>query len=315
MASKMPAAQDAKNVRITIGMAEQQQYQKPLQCEFCEASVSFINAFTRQVGDDIVAVEPFFRLHNGHKHSPTCRYNVLGQITVIAKESDGDVLAALQDNRYELRLLAVKKAVEQLRDQAKKKKNPDSELAGGTSEKIYVEAEKRLGAYINSAVRVLKVRAACLEHSEIEDVLQLVFDGIRLPWRDFYFEDDEYFRCFTQIKLATVHVPVAIRGAVREKKIVDGRKGKFAVLNLARPFRKAEQVDVLDAVCCSIWSADLNAFDSFKLEQEILAFGLWECKGINDSANKKQDSSIKTFRNHELSLWPVTKSQLCVAKN
>ena len=122
MASKMPAAHDANDTRITISMAEQQQYHKPLQCEYCEALVLFVNAFTRQVGEDIVAVEPFFRLHNGYKHSTTCRYNVYGQVTVIAKESEGDIFAALQDNRYELRLLAVKKAVEQLRELAKKKR-------------------------------------------------------------------------------------------------------------------------------------------------------------------------------------------------
>lgn len=311
----MPAARDANNTRITISMAEEGQYEKSLKCEFCDAPVGFVNAFTRNVGEDIVAVEPFFRLHNGHKHGSTCRYNVHGQITVIAKESEGDIFAALQGNRYELRLLAVKRAVEQLRELARKKKDPDSDTAAGTTDKIYIEAEKRLGAYINSAQRVLKVRAACEDHSEIEDVLQLVFDGVRLSWKDFYFEDKDYFRCFSQVIRATVQVPIAINGTVKKNGIAKGRTGQFAVLNLIGPYRKTDRNDMLDAACFSIWSPDVYAFKSYREGQEILAFGLWESRGINESANRKADSPIKVFRNHELRLWPVTKSQLCQVKN
>ena len=159
------------------------------------------------------------------------------------------------------------------------------------------------------------MRAACFEHSEIEDVLQLVFDGVHLPWSDFYFEDDDYFRCFSQVSQATVQVPIAVKGAVKANNIVNGRTGKFAVLNLARPSRKTDQADILDTASFSIWSPDLNAFQSYEVGQNVLAFGLWESGGIKESANKKVDSPIKIFRNHELRLWPVTKSQLCVVKN
>ncbi|HEX5487091.1 MAG TPA: hypothetical protein VFX23_13970 [Limnobacter sp.] len=315
MASKMPAARDANNNRITISMAEQRQYQKPLICEFCDTSVGFVNAFTRNVGEDIVAIDPYFRLSKEHKHSATCRYNVQGQVTVIAQESEGDIFAALQGNRYELRLLAVKRAVEQLREIANKKRNPDSEANTGANEKIYVEAEKRLGAYVNSALRVLKVRAACIEHAEIEDVLQLVFDGVRLPWCDFYFEDDEYFRCFSQVNQATIRVPIAINGTVKNISIVRRQTGNLSVMDLVRPYRKTDQAAVLDAACFSIWSPDPNAFQTYKKEEKILAFGLWESRGVKESTNKKAGSPIKTFRNHELRLWPVTKSQLCAVKS
>lgn len=314
MASKMSAARDANSRRITISMAEQGQYQKPSKCEFCDASVGFVNAFTRQVGEDIVAVEPFFRLDRGHKHTATCRYNVHGQITVIAKESESDIVAALQGNRYELRLLAVKRAVEQLRELAKNKKDQDSETATGTTKKIYLKAEKQLGAYINSAQRVLKVRAACEEYSEIEDVLQLVFDGMRLPWSDFYFEDKDYFRCFSQVTQAAVQVPIAINGTVKKNDIAKGRNGQFAVIDLVYPYRKTDRTDVLDTARFSIWSPNLNAFKAYKKGEEILAFGLWESRGIKESTNKKMNSPIKVFRNHTLRLWLVTKSQLCVVE-
>lgn len=313
MASKMSAARDANNARITISMAEQQHYNN-LCCEFCEATILFVNSFTRQVGEDIVAVEPFFRLHGGHKHSETCQYNVLSQISVIAKESDSDVIAAIEGNRYELRLLAVKKAIEQLQELAKKKKNPDSEISG-IPEKVYIEAEKRLGAYINSAKRVLKVRAVCLEHPEIENVLQLVFDGVRLPWSDFYFEDADYFKCFSQVSQSTVQVPVAIKGMVKKNHVIKVHGEQFAVLDMISPYRNTGRADVKDAACFSIWSPDLDAFNAYKEGKAFLAFGLWKSHGIKERANNKPNALIKIFRNHELRLWPVTNSQLCAIKS
>jgi hypothetical protein len=308
MASKMLAALDANNTRITISMAEQDKYQKPLKCEdeFCNATVEFVNGYSRIVGDSIVPVDPFFRRGKDCKHSESCQYNVYGQIAVIARQSEGDIFAALQHNRFELRLLAVTRDLEQLRELAMKKQGSCSKVASETTEKNYVEAEQRLGAYINSAQRVLKVRNACEEHSEIEDVLHLVFDGARLPWRNFYFEDADYFRCFSQVHKATVQVPIAIKGIVKETTVA---KGKFAVINLVRPSHKTD-LDVLDLACFSIWSPDLSAFESYKEGGEILAFGIWESRGIKESPNKSQDSPIKVFRNHELRLWPVTKSQI-----
>ena len=62
MASKMSTAKDSNNKNITISMAENSDYSSPLECEFCEAKVSFVNGFTREVGDKTVSVSPFFRL-------------------------------------------------------------------------------------------------------------------------------------------------------------------------------------------------------------------------------------------------------------
>lgn len=309
MASKMPAARDVSNSLVTISMAEEQHYVN-LRCEFCDAAVRFVHAFTRQLGDEIVDVEPYFGLNKGQKHTQLCRYNVLNQISIIARESEHDVIAAIEGNRYELRLLAVKKAIEQLQELAEKKKNPTSDI--GTTEKVYVEAERRLGAYINSAKRVLKVRAACLAHPEIEDILQLVFDGVRLPWSDFYFEDTDYFRCYSQVSSATVQVPIAIRGAVKLNHVVPAHGEKFAVLDLMVPYRKTDRDDVSDAASFSIWSPDLDAFKAYKKGMGVLAFGLWKDHGIKERNNKQEDSPIRIFRYHELRLWPVIKSQLCV---
>ena len=312
MASKMPVARDRDDQSINIALAEQSQYTKPLRCEHCEATVSFVGAYPRNVGDDIIVVDPFFRLNPGQRHSEGCRYNVHGQVKIIASTSESDVIAAIQSNRYELRLLAVRKALVELHEQARKKRTFDSGDRATPDDKVYVDGGKKLGAYINSAKRVLQVRAACEAHSEIEEVLQLVFEGVRVHWRDFYFEDDGYFACFHQVADATVAVPIAVRGTVKRVGVV---KDSFAVLDLVRPSRRTDRADVLDMACLSIWSPDLDAFKPYAPGQDILAFGLWQSGGVKESENKKANSPIRLFRNHELRLWPVTASQVCRAKN
>src|SRR5690554_415666 len=92
MASKMPVAIDSTKRKITISMAERSHYESPLECEFCDAKVSFVNGFTREVGDNIISVNPYFRLKTSNTHGSECKYNVEGQVKVIVRESEGNVL-------------------------------------------------------------------------------------------------------------------------------------------------------------------------------------------------------------------------------
>lgn len=314
MASKMPAARDASSVLIDIPAAQQSKYVKPLRCEFCEAHVSFVNGFTRTLGEDIVAVDPFFRLIKGQPHSDSCNYNVRGQVSIIARESDGDILTAIEGNQYELRLLAIKRTLEQLRENVIRQKS-EQVRPDATSEKVYVEAEGRLGAYINSAKRVLKVRAVCEEHAEIENVLVLAFDGVRVPWTDFYFDDSDFFCCHAQLQRATVSIPVAVCGIVKLVKLIKGRTGDFVVLELMRPTRLSPgDAKVREVACASVWSPDLTAFDEYKPGQKIIAFGMWMANDPIDVKNQRVGSKIKAFRNFDIKLWPVTRSQVCRAE-
>jgi hypothetical protein len=311
MASKMPAAIDSNKRKITISMAESSDYESPLECEFCDAKVSFVNGFTREVGDKIISVNPYFRLKTSNTHGSECKYNVEGQVRVIVRESEGNVLTQTESGKFELRLLAVKKAIQELQDLAKKKKKGDSDNQKGTKEKEYIRSGERLGSYINSALRVLKVRSFCEENTDIENLLELMFDGVRLPWKDFYYEDKDFFRCYSNVRKATVAVPIAIVGVVKSIRAVDGKKGKFSVINLAGPYRKTDKKDTLDAANVSIWSPDIELFESCKVGDALLAFGIFDAGEVSEKSNKSSSSSIKKFRNHDLRLWPISKSQLC----
>ncbi len=308
MASKMPAARDPQGLMISIAQAEADQYQKPLRCMYCDAEVVLVHGHARQVGETTVKVQSFFRLNVGHEHAPECRFNTVGQIEIIARASDGNLIAALENNRYELRLLSLREVLNELRQLSSHQINALDDVGGSSKEKIYVAAETKLGAYINSAKRVLQVRAACESHADIEQALTLVFDSVRVPWKDFYFNDMDYFRCYQRHRLATVDIPLAIQGTVLSIRAV--KNGLF-VMNLVRPNRKTADRDSMDVVQVSIWSKDPNAFADYKQNQSVVAFGMWSSSGPEVTLNQKVESPIKKFINYHLRLWPLLRSQVC----
>jgi hypothetical protein len=315
MASKMPAARDSGGNSITTADAQQGRYTKPLRCTHCDAVVTFVDAHIRQVGEDPVTVEAFFRLNPKQRHAAHCTYNVAGQITTIVRESDASIeglFKVLEGNRFKMRLLAVKKSISELAQLTRDKQVTSEDTPLGHTDRLHTPAEKTLGAYINSAMRVLKVRAALEEHTEIEHTLQLVFDGTRLPWNDFYFEYEDYFRCHHAVTAATHPYPMAVLGTVKNIR----RVKTYSVMNLVCPTRKAERPDVLDSANLSIWSPDPNFFSKFQetQKQTLLVFGLWQAQATAMSDNHKQGSKIKQFRNFKLSLWPSVRSQLCEVK-
>ena len=311
MASKMSAAIDANNKKVTISLAENSNFAKPLKCEFCDAQVRFVNGFTRQVGEKIVPVSSYFGLSANFHHGPDCRYNVHGQVKIIVRQSEGNILIPTDSGEFELRLLAVKKTIQELQEIDRKNRENGSGAKADSKNKEYIQSGRRLGSYINSAIRVLRVRALCEDSKDIESHLKLVFDGVRVSWRDFYYEDSDYFRCFSNLANAAVQIPLAIKGNVKYNKIIQGKNRPFAIVDLAGPYRKTEDQCVLDAANVSIWSTDLEAFNSYKVDDEILAFGIWDAKDIYVRPNKSPKSSIREYRNHDIRLWLVNKNQLC----
>ena len=71
---------------------------------------------------------------------------------------------------------------------------------------------------------------------------------------------------------------------------------------------------VREVACASVWSPDLTAFDEYKPGQKIIAFGMWMANDPIDVKNQRVGSKIKAFRNFDIKLWPVTRSQVCRAE-
>ena len=315
MASLMPTARDVNGAEITTAMVEHARTtdsgacRAGLTCVVCEAPVEFVTGHTRQLGDGAACVEAFFRLQKGCRHRTDCRYNLRGQIEIVARTSESNFVRAIEKGQFEFRLLAPDAPELIGADTPGEAESKRTRLAPdpAAKEKIYVEADTQLGAYINSAIAVLKLRVQCEDNAEIQKLLRLKYKEKRVRWSDFYFEYDDYFRCFDIAKSASRKketFPIAVRGAVRDIKPRDTKGGaRCAVLEFGQVWRAGNQPGVTDAACFSIWSKDLQAFDGYAKDQEILAFGWWW--------GEKIENEKRTFLNYRLTLWPNLPSQVC----
>jgi hypothetical protein len=185
---------------------------------------------------------------------------------------------------------------------------------GGRSGKAYERSRGKLPAYINSAKRVLQLRALCDADDEIAAYLELVFEGnVIVPWSQFYYETERHLDAYLNLRRNTVQHPIALHGTVKSKREVTGKNGPTNVLNLAKPKYVPDSgnpgmgVGVEASVWCEDgeWLAGLNDGD------EVVVLGMWKVKAGELSNSSKPDQyKYKSFMTHKLSLWPVLVAQI-----
>lgn len=280
---------------------------EPLKCERCDATVNHVNAFTRDCYDKPSRVRAFFRLQANGQHGPNCRFGVDKQIVELASTSDG-LVESIQKNRFRMRLVAV---TEELKASARRPKDDDEENPPNTS-KRYTSNSNRLTSYLNTAQRVLKLRALCDEDHEIEQHLELVFAGnTSVAWSEFYFEHARQMAAHYIVSQNTSQYPIAIQGRVG--KITPGIKGDPTrnVLNLEKLKVTQDPNDSSNGISLevSIWSAKASWFNGLNEGDEVIVFGLWKAP-TPAQTKATREGYFQTYTNRRLTLTMAVKSQI-----
>jgi hypothetical protein len=268
---------------------------EPLNCERCDATVSHVGSFTRDCYDQPSRVRAFFRLQAKGEHGPHCRFGVDKQIVELAKTSDG-LLESVQKNRYRMRLVAVK---EELQASARRPKD-DGDRKTTNASKRYSPSSGRLSAYINTAQRVLKLRALCDEDDDIEQHLELVFAGNTVvAWNQFYFEHARQMAAHQAVLQSTTRYPIAIQGRV-------GNVLNLQKLKVSQDLNEPTNGISLEV---SVWSAKASWFDGLDKDDEVIVFGLWKAPTPTQTKATKE-GFFKTYTNRRLTLTMAVKSQI-----
>lgn len=155
---------------------------EPLMCTHCDVAVTHNPSYTREMYDKSVLVPGYFRLLPKGAHASNCRFGVDQEVDKIAMESEG-LIESIQRDKYRMRLVMIKEALEG----NSPAKNPDSDGSRAKTGRTYVRNPGLLPAYINSANRALKLRALCASNQDIEQHLELIFEGnVKVSWDQFY---------------------------------------------------------------------------------------------------------------------------------
>lgn len=304
---KMTHAFDRKGVKWAADDYSKGMGEEPLNCERCDATVSHVNSFTRNCYDNPSKVSAFFRLHANEMHAPNCRFGVDKQIVELASTSDG-LVESIQKNRFRMRLVAV---TEELKASARRPKEDDDDERTPTTSKSYAPTSNRLSSYINTAQRVLRLRAMCDEDDDIEQHLELVFAGNTVSWNQFYFEHARQMEAHYAVSRSASQYPIAIQGRVSKIKLGVKDDPKLNVLNLERLRVTQDPSDPTNGISLevSVWAAKASWFDELKKNDEVIIFGLWKTRPSAQTKATKE-GFFKTFTNRRLTLTLAVKSQI-----
>jgi hypothetical protein len=193
---------------------------EPLRCRHCPAAVTHQSAYICERHNKSLKVSAYFRLLKNGEHADGCQHAVEGNIKKLVTPSEGPI-ESVRNGKYRLRLMMIADAL-------KMTQKPSLPRAGDgtrTDGAAYQRNSGNLPAYINSAKKVLLLRAACDDDESIEQYLELAFEGNTVvPWSSFYFETERYMEAYRVVSLQTVKHPVVLHGVVKSKRKVPKRK-------------------------------------------------------------------------------------------
>jgi hypothetical protein len=279
----------------------------PLKCKFCPAAVTHTPSYSQARDDKPVLVSAFFKLMPNSRHGYNCKFAVREKLDIIARESEG-LLETIRDGGYRLRLVMIKEAL--AAESSKRARG-----GGGPAErtgKTYSKAADKLPGYINSARKVLQLRALCDDDAEIAEHLELVFtDDMVVRWSQFYVETERHLDAYHAIVGNAIQYPIALHGHVKKKRLNTGKTGRSHVLNLQKDRNRQNPDDAENGISVevSVWSEDAGWFDGIEEGDEVVVLGLWKANAgtptVPDTAGR-----YKTFTTHKLRLNLVLMAQV-----
>lgn len=239
----------------------------------CNAKMSFVKSHEKRRLDKTIEIPSFFKLKSNEKHAyKVCPYNTKGAIEIIARDSDPNVLKAIENEKYQFNLQVLHK------ENNTQKKSTEAESKTGVNEssarkgKIYTRSGTA-SSYIKTLTQILTLRAQLEDNKELASLVSLTYKNAKIKWSNFYFEIDSYIDAYEIAKNSAINYPMCFHGVI--SKIVDpSEKFRYAKFKLHSPYieLEGESTDIpsLEFIIADD-SLDLNALS---VGTEVLVYGV-----------------------------------------
>lgn len=309
MGIKMATALDAHGNEWTAEHYAKGKGVEPLRCAHCPTGVTHQSAYTCERHNKSIKVPAYFRLLKDGEHAEDCRHAVEGTIKKLVTPSEG-LIEAVRDGKYRLRLMMIAEALEATRKTVSTRVG----RAPGAGGAVEQRPSGKLPGYINSAKRVLLLRAACEDDGNIAQHLELVFEGNTVvPWSSFYYAAERYMEAYRAVSLQTVKHPVALHGVVKSKRSCVVRGRPTNVINLHIPKYVADVEDAAHGIGVevSVWAHDPEWFVGVEEDAEVVVLGMWNSKaGERRLAKEPSKYRFTQFTTRKLTLTLSLKAQI-----
>ncbi|PFD60104.1 hypothetical protein [Bacillus thuringiensis] len=188
-----------------------------LECGVCRIPVAHR---TRHMRNEVDIPALFYR-KGGINHEEFCSYNTLGQIKVIARDSDDDILKSVEDKTFLFRLNMIHEPLEELKNQNTKPKN-DQNKALNKKDRTY-HSSGSLNSYLSTMKKIIELRNILEKQTELHSIIEIEMHGKRIKWSDFYYEPNRYIQAFNYIKQLEWknRHPICIEGIVDSVRYIE----------------------------------------------------------------------------------------------
>lgn len=315
MAAKMKLAR-SHDGRTYIGLEVAQSGTAYL-CEHCSAEVRY-NAGYEMVRKGVsILVEHYFKLKQKHVHDDECSHNIKALIETAVSNADPGAVQQLRKGVYELRLMfpeSYKTAPPSKPQLPSLAPSKESQSQG----RKFVSNGK-LNSYLNTAERILKVRAYCEENQDIEEHLVLSFGGRKVRWSDFYIEQDEYSSVYARIGAKKAEHPLALAGTIQDIVELQSKNDPnrpYWIIQLSTPKTRPDEHGMVTKVDAYLTTGKADLVKDLLAGDAVVVFGGWSAgvEKISINKNPRPNSTVKSWKNLPLT-FSLTHSKQIVRTN
>lgn len=231
----------------------------------CRCLIQGVSASTRNVGGGQVTVNAFFRLPSdaekeGKGHKPSCRFSVQQTVTrLVARsreirkfdENADPLLDGIPGHKAEFRLHILMELLPHLPFGCA------SDLENSTSAEQrrvgtkYVQSSRLLKAYLRMAKAVLSLLARVQDTPVLEEWINLLYDGQRIPWLDYFYDIQDHGRLYDFLSARNQYrrsdhgdSPVAMVVEPIPQEVGLGKFGKYRIACRRRVYTSSSFEDV-----------------------------------------------------------------------
>ncbi|HDX9590739.1 TPA: hypothetical protein ROX98_003793 [Bacillus pseudomycoides] len=306
MAIRMKKAYSTiKNEDVTAKYVENHQELKVgLECHICRIGVAHKRSYKRIESP----VPTHFTRKPRIEHKEGCKYNTVGQVTEIAKDSDDKILESIKKNKFSFRLTMIHEPLRDLSKQSNSSTNNDG-ITAPKKDRKYVSKGK-LSSYLATMKKVLELRKAVEDDdsNELESIIEIQMYGKKIKWPNFYYDQERYLDAYNYLKsLGFKRHPICVEGIVNNVSPLG--QGDCYAVNL-RFGKKDKNIEQIPATSIFVSENDIPS-NTFEPGQHIIVCAL--CTTSESEQKGKNGKVINKYFNIRASLYH--KNQLVIFKD
>ncbi len=257
------------NQEILVDNAtEEMRNRKLLKCysDDCNAKVTWARISKKNYEIE----KKYYRLLNGERHCKTCSYNTLGQVQIIAKKADNNIIQNINKGQYEFRINIVYEALLRVYD----KKVEQSSLNKDDSKEVNKEKKyKKSGVtspYLAIMRDIMKLRGQVEDNRELESIIKIKNKGHSITWHNFYYDVGDEKKLYKYVekngyihkdKSKRLSYPVCIEGVVDKK--IEWNENRISFINFKlSKFIEPDENGHINFYRCSLITKNKEIVDS-----------------------------------------------------